>query len=123
MRGVGIIIAIVGLLVLFGGMTMDTTETTTTCYEADYSWDYADSSGCVETTYSNPAPKIGAMMFGFSMLIGGGVLMSRSGDSTGSNPSGLSHSTNQSGSQVSEEDSFAAQLKDHQNQNESDQAK
>lgn len=81
MKIAGILIVVFGVLLLLGGMGMDTTETTTTCYETDYSWNAADSSGCVETTYSNPAPKMGVVMLGLGMVLGGGVLASRS-DST-----------------------------------------
>lgn len=92
MRTGGILLAVLGIFVILGGAAMDTTRTSTTCYEADYSWDYADSSGCVTTTYSNPLPKMSAMMLGFGMLIGGGVLASRA-DGGGSFLNGLNRDT------------------------------
>jgi drug/metabolite transporter (DMT)-like permease len=78
MRAAGAFLILVGMVILLAGVGMDTTRTTTTCYEADYEWDPADSSGCIETTYSNPAPKFAALMLGFLLLVGGGVVWSRS---------------------------------------------
>jgi hypothetical protein len=78
MRGVSVLLITIGLMVLLGGSGMDATRTTTTCYEADFNWDAADSSGCVETTYSNPVPKFATIMLGFSLLVGGGMIWNRS---------------------------------------------
>lgn len=82
MRAGGVLLLVLGVLVLLAGLGMDTTETTTTCYEADYAWDAADSRGCVQTTYSNPAPKMAAVATGSGMLLVGGVLATRDGGGT-----------------------------------------
>lgn len=119
MKAVGVLVMVLGGLVFLGGLGMDTTETATTCYEADYDWDMADSSGCVETTYSNPAPKVGTVMLGLSMAIGGGVLASRSDGTDGYREtvgsSGGSFSTSRETSET-----FAEKLQEQRDKEESE---
>lgn len=105
MKVIGIVIAVVGVLVLMAGLGMDTTETSTTCYESDFSWSSYNSRGCVETTYNNPAPKIGALSFGFGMIVVGGILASRSESSK------LFLQTSQSSTLEHNEDTLTAKLK------------
>ena len=82
MRASGVLLLTLGVLVVLAGLGMDTTRTTTTCYEADYSWNTADARGCVETTYSDPAPKVVAVAIGVGLVLGGAVLARRGGDAT-----------------------------------------
>lgn len=71
MKKIGAVLAVLGILIFLGGLAVDTTKTMTTCYEADYSWDQADSSGCIETTVPNYGPKIATSVMGVFMIIGG----------------------------------------------------
>lgn len=74
-RSVGVLLVIVGVLAVLGGAGMDTTKTVRSCYQSDYAGVNYDGSGCVETTYSDPAPKVVAFLFGFSAIVGGGALV------------------------------------------------
>jgi len=119
MKIAGIMLVVIGVLILLAGFGMDTTKTTTTCYEADHSWDAADSSGCIETTYSNPAPKFAAMMLGISLALGGGVIVSRSdsSESAGYNSTDQAHTNNPKTNEI-ETGSFAEKLQERQNREE-----
>ena len=112
-----------GVMVLLAGVGMDTTETATTCYETDYSWGVADSSGCVETTYSNPFPKFAAITSGVFLLAAGGVLSSQKSGlmSTSSKQSKKSENTGPVASEKIGEDSFAQKLQQRRIEKESEE--
>jgi len=78
MRAAGALLIVVGVVVLLAGFGMDTTRTVTTCSEPDFAGGPVAGPECVETTYSNPGPKFAALLMGFSLLVGGGIVWSRS---------------------------------------------
>ncbi len=72
--GIGLVLVLIGVLAFFGGISMDTTKTTTTCYEVDGAY---GSNGCVETTYQDPSGQILATTVGIFAIVGGGYLTMR----------------------------------------------
>ena len=91
-KSLGGAVAVVGILLLLSA-GVDTTQTAQTCYEVDSEYENADSSGCVETTYSNP---MGAMFFaalGVMGLDGGGFLAIVADDDESASSSSEWHST------------------------------
>lgn len=78
-RALGVILLILGILLFFGGIGADDTETSTTCYEGTY------SSGCVETEYQNPASGMGMIFIGVGLSFVGLILTGKGGSSTASN--------------------------------------
>lgn len=72
----GIILLVFGILLFFGGIGADDTETATTCYEGTY------SSGCVETEYQNPASGMGLTFIGVGLSFVGFVLTATGGGSS-----------------------------------------
>jgi len=123
MRSIGAIVVVLGLMVLLVGIGIDTTETATTCYETDYSWGVADSSGCVETTYSNPFPKFAAITSGIVLIVAGGVLSSQKSRLISTSPKQSSTSENSDlvAGENTEGSSFAEKLQQRQTQKESEE--
>lgn len=78
---IGAAIILIGVVVVIGGFSMDTTQTSTTCYDVDSSVGAADSRGCVETTYNNPMQKMGPIGLGFG-LIALGIYLGASSSNT-----------------------------------------
>jgi uncharacterized membrane protein len=81
---VGVILLVLGILLFFGGVGADDTETATTCYEGTY------SSGCVETEYQNPASGMGLTFVGVGLSFVGLILTVTGGRSSTAN-SGVSN--------------------------------
>jgi hypothetical protein len=74
-KAAGIFLIVVGGLIVLGGLGMDTTKTTTSCYNSGY------GSSCVETTYNDPGPQIAALTLGIGFLAVGGYLVRKNGES------------------------------------------
>lgn len=126
MRPAAIALVAVGVLVLLAGAGMDTTSTSRTCYETDYSF---GGGGCVETTYSNPAPRVAAFALGFGLILVGAFVAHRSGgggssgsgsgvDVPGSNSSAPSGSTSSNGGEPPSESpssgTLAERIREHE---------
>lgn len=110
MRGGAIILVIIGVLVILAGAGMDTTKTSTSCYE--YQSDFGNSGGCVEYTYSDPAPKAITMLIGFGLVVGGAVYNSQDSTTTANRSTTPSSEEN---SQDSSDESFAEKLRERSN--------
>lgn len=71
--GGGVCIILIGFMLIFAGLGMDSTKTTVTCYNTDSAY---GGNSCVETTYYDPSGVIFAFILGASAIAGGGYLVS-----------------------------------------------
>lgn len=72
MNKIGLLIGGLGLLLLFAGLAMPSTQTytSTTCIDSEYE----PASGCVQTDYTSPNFSKGAVIvLGLTLTIGGGL--------------------------------------------------